>query len=135
MKTAPQQPTNRPTDQPTNQPTDRRLGTPGRETFFLGSSLSLKAFCYVRVLPIPTPGWTTYDTKVFGVKHPEDVPTSIQEHPYPRRSGLRSDGQSSLRAPSQMMTEATLSTRIFLVADSGGICQYSAEKLPVDNEV
>lgn len=43
---------------------------------------SERAFCYVRVLEIPTPRWTTIDARVFGVKRPDDVPASIQERAY-----------------------------------------------------
>jgi hypothetical protein len=41
-----------------------------------------RAFYYVRVLEIPTPRWTAYDAKVFGVKMPKEVPMVHQERAY-----------------------------------------------------
>jgi hypothetical protein len=60
------------------------IGDPFLEAFWTDPNFdpTLKAFYYVRVLEIPTPRWTTYDAKVFGVKLPEDVPASVQERAY-----------------------------------------------------
>ncbi|MFW2388317.1 MAG: DUF3604 domain-containing protein [Polyangiales bacterium] len=40
------------------------------------------AFYYLRVLEIPTPRWTAYDAKRFGVELDPKVPTSLQERAY-----------------------------------------------------
>jgi len=44
-----------------------------------GFDPSHHAVCYVRVLEIPTPRWTTYDAKALGIDPPADVAPTIQE--------------------------------------------------------
>ncbi len=43
---------------------------------------ALRAFYYARVLEIPTPRWTAYDAKRFGVKMADNVPMITQERAF-----------------------------------------------------
>jgi hypothetical protein len=43
---------------------------------------SQRAFYYVRVIQIPSPRWTAYDQKRFGIKMPDYVPMTVTERAY-----------------------------------------------------
>ena len=43
---------------------------------------SQRAFYYARVIEIPTPRWTAYEAKRFGIKLPPEVPMTTQERAY-----------------------------------------------------
>ena len=43
---------------------------------------ALKAFYYARVIEIPTPRWTAYDAKRFGVKPPPEASLTVTERAY-----------------------------------------------------
>ena len=43
---------------------------------------ALKAFYYARVIEIPTPRWTAYEAKRFGITMPDEVPMMTTERAY-----------------------------------------------------
>jgi hypothetical protein len=43
---------------------------------------SLRAFYYVRVLEIPTPRWTAYDAKYYGLEVSDEIEMVHQERAY-----------------------------------------------------
>ena len=64
----------------TNTIGDPELATVWQDPDFNQDEL---AFYYLRVLEIPTPRWTAYDAKFFGIKNiPDEVPMVTQERAY-----------------------------------------------------
>jgi hypothetical protein len=43
---------------------------------------SQSAFYYARVIEIPTPRWTAYEAKRYGIRMPAEVPMTTQERAY-----------------------------------------------------
>jgi hypothetical protein len=60
------------------------IGTPELVTVWTDPDFdaTLRAFYYGRVIAIPTPRWTAYDAKHFGVTMPQEVPMTTQERAY-----------------------------------------------------
>jgi hypothetical protein len=60
------------------------IGAAGLQAFWRDPDFdpAQRAFYYVRVLEIPTPNWTTYDAKFFGVDRPKGIEPTQQERAY-----------------------------------------------------
>jgi Protein of unknown function (DUF3604) len=60
------------------------IGEPELITVWKDPAFDVKqrAFYYARVIEIPTPRWTAYDAKYFGVTMPKEVPMTTQERAY-----------------------------------------------------
>jgi Protein of unknown function (DUF3604) len=60
------------------------IGAPLLTSFWRDADFNpaLQAFYYVRVIEIPTPRWTAYDAKRFGVKMDDDVSMIVTNRAY-----------------------------------------------------
>ena len=66
----------RPTQTPSARP---RLSAYWKDPEF---DAKQRAFYYVRVIQIPSPRWTAYDCKRFGIKMPDNVPMTVTDRAY-----------------------------------------------------
>jgi hypothetical protein len=60
------------------------IGTPLLAAYWKDPQFDAKqrAFYYVRVIQIPTPRWTAYDQKRFGIKMADNVPMTVTDRAY-----------------------------------------------------
>jgi hypothetical protein len=60
------------------------IGAPVLDTAWIDPDFNAaeRAYYYVRVIEIPTPRWTTYDAKKFGVALPTNVPAAVTQRAY-----------------------------------------------------
>ena len=60
------------------------IGAPVLSAYWKDPSFDAKqrAFYYVRVIQIPSPRWTAYDAKRYGVKMDKEVPMTVTDRAY-----------------------------------------------------
>ena len=60
------------------------IGAPALSAYWKDPSFDAtkRAFYYVRVIQIPSPRWTAYDQKRFGIKMPDYVPMTVTDRAY-----------------------------------------------------
>jgi hypothetical protein len=60
------------------------IGAPELSAFWRDPTFDAtqRAFYYVRVIQIPSPRWTAYDQKRYGVKMPDNVPMTVTDRAY-----------------------------------------------------
>ena len=60
------------------------IGAPALSAFWKDPTFDAteRAFYYVRVIQIPSPRWTAYDQKRYGIKMPDNVPMTVTDRAY-----------------------------------------------------